>query len=420
MTATIHHGDCLDVLRGMPDNSVDAVVTDPPYGLSNTTPEKVADTIVRWAQGDREHVPMGKGFMGASWDAFVPPVAAWDECYRVLKHGGHLAVFAGSRTQDLMGLSIRLAGFDLRDSLAWLYGSGFPKSLDVGKAIERSKTLGDAKITVNGCTWIADRCDELGLSRKDLDAAAGTSDMGGWWASRLPHRASLPTAEQWVKLRAVLGDAPHWLDKYILPANAPGEAWERREVIGTRTGAQSESTGRYGAWGNDDGAGRSKFNVTTAATDLAKRYEGFGTSLKPAHEPIILARKPFPGTVAANVLEHGTGGLNIDATRIGPRTDPPFKYAAKAPKKERPTYVNDEGKTVQHSTVKPLSVMSWLVRLVTPPGGTVLDPFAGSGTTVEAALNEGFHVIGIEREAEYLPLIQQRIDRASERLPMAS
>ena len=119
---TLHHGDCLAHLRDMPDNSVDSIVTDPPYGLSNTTPDKVADTIVRWASGERDHVPEGRGFMGRSWDAFVPPPAVWDECLRVLKPGGHMLVFAGSRTQDLMGLSIRLAGFEIRDSLAWIYG----------------------------------------------------------------------------------------------------------------------------------------------------------------------------------------------------------------------------------------------------------------------------------------------------------
>src|SRR5699024_9657740 len=124
-------------MKAMPPESVDAIVCDPPYGLSNTTPAQVADTITKWAGGDRGHVPTGRGFMGKSWDAFVPPPAVWDECMRVLKPGGHMVVFAGSRTQDLMGLSIRLAGFEMRDSLAWLYGSGFPKSHDVGKAIDK-------------------------------------------------------------------------------------------------------------------------------------------------------------------------------------------------------------------------------------------------------------------------------------------
>src|SRR5699024_8021590 len=152
---TIHHGDCIETMNAMPPESVDAIVCDPPYGLSNTDPGSVADTITKWAGGDRGHVPTGRGFMGKSWDAFVPPPAVWDECMRVLKPGGHMVVFAGSRTHDLMGLSIRLAGFEIRDSMAWLYGSGFPKSHDVGKAIDRaagverkvvgSKVTGNAK-----------------------------------------------------------------------------------------------------------------------------------------------------------------------------------------------------------------------------------------------------------------------------------
>ena len=100
---TIHHDDCLTALRAMPDASVSAIVTDPPYGLSKTDPASVADTITKWATGDREHVPTGRGFRGKAWDAFVPPPAVWDECLRVLKPGGHMVVFAGSRTQDLMG-----------------------------------------------------------------------------------------------------------------------------------------------------------------------------------------------------------------------------------------------------------------------------------------------------------------------------
>lgn len=397
-TTTIHHGDCLTVLRSMPDASVSAIVTDPPYGLSNTNPASVADAITKWVGGDREHVPTGRGFMGKSWDAFVPPPAVWDECLRVLKPGGHMVVFAGSRTQDLMGLSIRLAGFDIRDSVAWLYGSGFPKSLDVSKAI---------------------------------DKAAGAE----------------------------------------------------REVVRERRGD-----------GTVVGLGHSGVaDITAPATDAAREWEGWGTALKPAHEPVIVARKPLEGTVAGNVLEHGTGALNIDGCRVGAEVIPEqragqarigtfertnmvtpertgrwpanvvldesqaevldqqsgvtssaqrigrrtgkadttsygefsgqervvmghndsggasrFFYTAKASKSERPVV---DG--TAHPTVKPLAIMQWLIRLTTPPGGLVLDPFAGSGTTIEAAILEGFPVIGIEREADYLPLIQSRIDRST-------
>ena len=414
---TIIHGDCLEELKKLEDNSVDAVITDPPYGLSNTKPAQVADVLKAWVTGDTVSVPAKRGgFMGADWDSFVPPPAVWEECMRVLKPGGHMAVFAGARTQDLMGLSIRLAGFEIRDTLGWVYGSGFPKSMDISKAI---------------------------------DKAAGAE-------------------------RAVV--------------------------------AMKSNRGRKSAsgWGMREDAGGDP--ITAPATSDAARWDGWGTALKPAIEPIILARKPLDGTVANNVLAHGVGGLNIDACRVkgepieihartsnitgansmsgtstgstgtgefrtdgrfpanvlldehaakemdkqsgvstsirAPRSNgtdhrnresytpdsgsqeprghndsggasrffPVFKYQAKAPKKERPVLVREDGTKVQHATVKPLKLMEWLVTLITPEGGTILDPFAGTGTTLQAATNKGFRAIGIEADADYIQLIHRRLE----------
>ena len=418
----LYHGDCLEELKKIPDNSVDSIVTDPPYGLSNTKPAQVADVLRSWISGDTNVVPAKRGgFMGKDWDSFVPPPAVWEECYRVLKPGGHMAVFAGTRTQDLMGLSIRLAGFEIREQLNWIYGTGFPKSMDVSKAI---------------------------------DKAAGAE-------------------------REVLSERPAY-------------------GIG----------GKGILNGHSEGA---TAKVTAPATDEAKKWEGWGTALKPATEPIVLARKPLEGTVANNVLTYGTGGLNIDACRVGddvrpkgastgevlsenssmsgPNTGrtvvgtvtgrfpanvlldehaakemdkqsgvsvsrvrkhrdsheakestaaygdygvaaydrgtsdeggasrffPVFKYQAKAPKKERPVVEKEDGTKVQHPTVKPVALMEWLVTLVTPPNGVVLDPFAGSGTTLQAALNEGFDPIGVEQDADYIQLINKRLDTPIER-----
>lgn len=378
----LYHGDCLEELKKIPDNSVDSIVTDPPYGLSNTKPAQVADVLKAWVTGDTGSVPAKKGgFMGKDWDSFVPPPAVWEECYRVLKPGGHMAVFAGTRTQDLMGLSIRLAGFEIREQLNWIYGSGFPKSMDVSKAI---------------------------------DKAAGAE----------------------------------------------------REVLSERPA--------YGIGGNGILSGHSEgatAKVTAPATDEAKKWEGWGTALKPATEPIVLARKPLEGTVANNVLTYGTGGLNIDASRVGTtgggnsckggddchcfekneiygatkhpvQSDEPkgrfptnvlldesaaeamgeqreffsvFKYQAKAPKKERPVVEKEDGTKIQHPTVKPVALMEWLVTLVTPANGVVLDPFAGSGTTLQAALNEGFDPIGVEQDVDYIQLINKRLDTTIER-----
>ena len=386
------------------------------------------DVVVGLPVGWHEsHSSTSKGFMNASWDGFVPPPAVWEECMRVLKPGGHMAVFAGARTQDLMGLSIRLAGFEIRDTLGWIHSQGFPKGQDLGKIID--KKLGAERTEVAGRGW-----------------HIGTGGGSG----------------------VTIG---HFAEKY-----KKGDATVGREVF-------------------------------APATSEAKRWTGWNSQLKPAIEPIILARKPLDGTVASNVLAHGVGGLNIDACRVGmsdadreaakvpmgdwsrsgttgatdsrngatfepapagrfpanvlldehaakemdkqsgvsvskaggrsgthffagnegaPTPDRPrgghndsggasrffpvFKYQAKAPKKERPVIEREDGSKIQHATVKPLALMEWLVSLIVPPGGVVLDPFAGSGTTLQAALNKGFQPIGIEQDADYIKLIEKRLE----------
>lgn len=330
--ATLHLGDCLDVLKTLPENSVDAIVTDPPYGLS---------------------------FMGRKWDYDVPSVEIWTECLRVLKPGGHLLAFAGTRTQHRMAVRIEDAGFEIRDMLAWIYGSGFPKS--------------------------------------------------------------------------------HNLD---------------------------------GDW------------------------QGWGTALKPALEPITVARKPLEGTVAANVLKHGTGAINVDGCRVGDGEDRasggmsgcparngiyhdkgrceratggrwpanlihdgsdevlavfPFQQSGaknphinKSKTKENSTSIgqgmegklrdytapsssgsasrffytakaskDDRDEKNTHPTVKPTDLMRHLVRLVTPPGGVALDCFMGSGSTGKAAALEGFSFVGIERESEFFEIAKRRIHQSS-------
>jgi site-specific DNA-methyltransferase (adenine-specific) len=430
-SVTLYHGDCLDVLRELPDNSVDAVATDPPYGLEFMGREwDGADGFRRSlnaADAGRDNVFGRTSRTSPEYRAlhtFQEWCQEWaTECLRILKPGGHLLAFGGSRTWHRLTAAVEDAGFEIRDSIAWLYGSGFPKSLDVPKAI---------------------------------DKAAGAE-------------------------RTIVGRDPNW-----------------------RARVHSDST-------YDGGQTRPEF-LTAPATEAAEQWQGWGTALKPAFEPIVVARKPLPGTVAANVLEHGTGALNIDATRIhtpgsegkpytvkrlkpgatlektggtwrpdsdqdlpwesgreyeghtkdgrwptnvvldesqaaeldkqtGPLTSgsraagtyglmgymgadaspmpaisgdsggasrffPVFRYEAKAPTSERPR----DGETA-HPTVKPLDLMRWLVRLVTPPGGTILEPFAGSGTTAEACVIEGFNCIAIEREADYLPLIVNRLSK---------
>lgn len=410
--ATLYHGDCLEVLRTLADNSIDSIVTDPPYGLA---------------------------FMGKRWDYDVPSQAIWEECLRVLKPGGHLLAFAGTRTQHRMAVRIEDAGFEIRDMIAWVYGSGFPKSLDVSKAI---------------------------------DKAAGAE----------------------------------------------------REVVGP-SATHTTKAMNGGAFNANRDRDAVQVMITAPATDAARQWQGWGTALKPALEPITVARKPLVGTVAENVLAHGTGALNIDGCRVDgehtytprltananmnddgwqkigkaaesvtvagrwpanlihdgsdevmaafpnapgqqravgpehgdkpsvncygdmgarPHTPPRgdtgsaarFFYCAKASKRDR-----DEGldgfekkrggpeqfdsrwkegtgelrqptRANLHPTVKPTDLMRYLVRLVTPPGGVVLDPFMGSGSTGKAAIIEGFRFIGIEREPNYFEIACRRIEYA--------
>ena len=391
MTYTILHGNNLDILPTLPDNSVDSIITDPPYEL---------------------------GFMGKKWDSsgIAYSVELWTECFRVLKSGGHLLSFGGTRTFHRMAVAIEDAGFEIRDNIAWLYGSGFPKSLDVSKAI---------------------------------DKAAGVE----------------------------------------------------REVVGTKMAspkgiknAEERTDTAAGAYGGVT----KEIDITAPATDEAKQWEGWGTALKPAHEPIIVARKSLIGTVAKNVLTYGTGAINIDGSRIGTEAitintfdngakpfgnavGEPFTsrqsqgrwpaniildehtaglldeqsgvstskisqmkaglveaigslnlsdkaadyeserghndsggasrffYVAKANKRDR-----NEGleRMNTHPTVKPTALMTYLVKLVTPPNGTVLDPFTGSGSTGKAAILNGFDFIGIEMTEDYLPIIQGRLEHA--------
>ena len=497
----IINGDCLEELKRLEDNSVDAVITDPPYGLSNTKPAQVADVLKAWVTGETEAVPAKRGgFMGKDWDSFVPPPAVWAECMRVLKPGGHMAVFAGARTQDLMGLSIRLAGFEIRDTLGWVYGSGFPKSLDVSKAIDKS-TGENRNRQYEFTEWMR----STGITAREIDEATGTN-MGGHYLTTASQPA-IATADLFDKLRHLLPEVPERIERLV--AERTGIEWTdyvKREVLSERPA--------YGIGGNGILNGHSEgatAKVTTSATDDAKRWEGWGTALKPAIEPIILARKPLDGTVANNVLAHGVGGLNIDACRVGATVEtwpksrmyggnpsevaftktsgdavsaqptgeapagrfpanvlldehaakemdkqsgnvkgvigmkkvsgghnfnigehtpqkfnktsgqikdsggasrffPVFKYQAKAPKRERPVIEREDGTKIQHPTVKPVALMEWLVSLIVPPGGVVLDPFAGSGTTLQAALNKGFTPIGIEQDADYIKLIEKRLE----------
>lgn len=395
LSVNLMHGDCLERMRELADNSVDSIVTDPPYGLS---------------------------FMGKKWDVSVPSVEIWKEALRVLKPGGHLLAFSGTRTYHHLAMNIELAGFEIRDQLQWIYGQGFPKSHDISKAI-------------------------------DKDAGAEREKIRYEWKD---------TAQQDKPFQSGFGDNRPWIEK-------------------------AKQQGFYEAAG------------TEPVTDAAKKWNGWGTALKPANEPIVLAQKPlWQDTIAKNVLEHGVGGLNIDACRISTTDklqklngsfsfnsgsganeknktiefvdaglgrfpsnvlldeeaaellDEQVKGKLHAPGNKNPSKAG-QGKNVKyntaglvkdasafnlggdptkasrffyvakaspsergdnsHPTVKPVALMEYLIKLVTPPRGTVLEPFMGSGTTGVAAKRLRFNFVGIELDKKYFDIAKNRIER---------
>jgi len=486
MTWTIHNGDCLEVLRTLPAASVDAVVTDPPYGLA---------------------------FMGKRWDYDVPAVEVWQECLRVLKPGGHLLAFAGTRTQHRMAVRIEDAGFEIRDIIAWVYGSGFPKSLDVSKAIDKGEGENKAR-QLRFTEWMR----STGITSQQIAEATGTSMASHYLTAG--SQPAIATADLFDKMRPHLPDVPEEIERLV--AERTGIEWtayRNREVVGTGTSGISTRKDLRNDNGTVWGASSSEFAITAPATEAARQWSGWGTALKPALEPITVARKPLIGTVAANVLEHGTGAINVDGCRVGadggttrseqaPYADSGWRtghkveplnagrwpanlihdgseevlagfpdakgavsngrkgkagiyddgiaaaeqrpgyadtgsaarffYCAKASKRDRDeglggfevkrtggmsatadgsmlTGSGNERTTARanvHPTVKPTDLMRYLCRLVTPPNGTILDPFTGSGSTGKAAMLEGFQFIGIEREAEYCEIARARISKA--------
>ena len=381
MKYQILQGDNRDTLKTIADNSIDAIVTDPPYGID---------------------------FLGKSWDANTGALETYQECLRVLKPGGHILAFSAARTYHHLAVTLEQAGFEIRDQIMWIYSSGFPKSQDIGKSIQRS----------------------LGVKEYE-EVEVDTTKNSGFG---MTDHAKVRAGEEWSTPAATV-----------------------KKVI---------------------------------ATDPeAKAWSGWGTALKPAHEPIALARKPIKGSIKDNVLKHGVGALNIEATRVSledgavnPRTQVEYSdysfgnagegnkqknlpakfnpnaagrfpsnvlgdipdyqkyfYCPKVSRKERHIGLRDPGAlfsgsrtdiyqpknngidismptaeknsegTNNHPTVKPIELMKYLIKLVTPPGGTVLDPFNGSGSTGCAAVELGHQYIGCELDPAYVEIATKRI-----------
>lgn len=415
---TLYHGDNRDVLRQLPDNSISSVVTDPPYALVSIV-KRFGGANAAPAKGNDAYMRASAGFMGKQWDTGEVAFSEdfWAEVLRVLKPGGHIAAFGASRGYHRMACAIEDAGFEIRDSLMWLYGVGFPKSHDVGQNIEKKITTGSERREGR----------DLGLTRNRFSGTVeGTliSDTGG------KVELTTPEAQAWEGWGTALKPA---FEPIVLARKPLSEGTVAANVLRWGTGAlnidgcrvPTDESLNGGAYAKDGGRTESHSLHGGSGMNQPGKTTGKEFEQPPSRWPANVVHDgsgevvgAFPMTkngVAVNskrkseIIQnevygkgwkhsgndegYGVAGASESAAR--------FFYSAKASKVDRAGS--------KHPTVKPVALMEWLATLITPPGGTVLDPFAGSGTTGAAARNKGFRAVLIERENEYVEDIKRRL-----------
>lgn len=384
--AVVYLGDSRVLLPYLADNTIDAIVTDPPYELTDGRSKR--------------------GFMGHAWDAtgVAFDVALWAECLRVTKPGGHLVAFGATRTWHRLACAIEDAGWEIRDSLHWLFGSGMPKSLNVEKAITKSGGEGGPHAGMG--TALKPAHEPIVLARKPLDGTVAANVLAHGTGALNIDATRIATDDRF-------GGGAKGSSGFVAGYQAgsgwvPGPAggrWPANVVLTHSPGcAQSGDSWQCALDCPVDRLDAQSGDVGAAAPASGPTFTG------PSERGAMSGAFTGMGDRAPSF--HGdAGGASRFFHRSIPDNADPFHYCGKAPKSER---VQVDG--VTHPTQKPLGLMRWLTRLVTPRDGVILDPFAGSGTTLEAAVAEGYHVIGLEQQPEYLPLISARVERVGQQL----
>jgi DNA modification methylase len=509
MSQIVINADNIKALKEYPDNYFDAVVTDPPYGLGKEP--DAAELMKDWVQKGYHEIT-GTGFMGKEWDAFVPQPIFWKEVFRVLKHGGHVVSFFGTRTYDWGVMAMRFAGFEVRDCIQWIYGSGFPKSHNIGKAIDKIKgnereVIGERKVLdITGGNYK----NSFSETNKEYFFTKGNSIWEGWGSALKPANEPIVLARK--PLEKGLSIAENVLKWGTGGINIDGcrVGIEERTYKGSGKSNQRYSDGRAGL---TDGRGQDiEFNAQgrfpanlilthhpececkglkkvkgmidkpTNRTEMGNTWDDDNSGLRKnmpknsggyadengeetiedwdCHEdcPIRIMDEQSGISKTGDIKPHKVKGtttygngngffLSRDYIEVNFKGDvggaSRFFYCAKASKSERNKGLEDfddklkmtqmrsangsgeknfEGgfqdqimKNV-HPTVKPVKLMQYLVRLITPPNGKVLDPFCGSGTTGIACKLEGFEFVGLEQDGEYSKIAQSRIDNYEEEI----
>jgi DNA modification methylase len=393
-TFQLMQGNSLELLKTLEDNSVDAIVTDPPYGLSQHSQGDIVNALTAWLAGE-EYTHGKAGFMGKAWDSFVPSPMLFKECYRVLKHGGHILCFAGSRTQDLMSLSIRLAGFEMRDACLWLYGSGFPKGQNIAKGIEKLGLHEEAKKWEGYNTQIKPAYEPIIMARKPLDGTVVNNvlkhGVGG-----LNIDACRVQSDDVVGGRGGKKDT----DGAMCFGGYKGDGYEPRRHTQGRYPANiildgSDSVEALFPYAKTGGGScrPNGHNPETSRTNFA-----FGANHEYKRDPSEGSASRYFYHAKASKADRDEGIVHLSETEgVGALRDG-----------DRPAF----NKGNPHPTVKPTQLMRYLVKLVTPQGGLVLDPFMGSGSTGKACMLEGMRFIGMELNEEYVKIAEARIEHA--------
>jgi site-specific DNA-methyltransferase (adenine-specific) len=431
-------GDNIESLKKLPDNSIDSVVTDAPYGLGK---EQDMNIVLKdWIEKGYSEIK-GKGFMQKEWDAFVPQPAFWKELYRVLKPGGHILCFFGTRTYDIGTMAMRLAGFEIRDQIMWIYGSGFPKSLNIGKAFDKKNGNEREVVEINkrGMSSNAMKPDKgwnANSMGPEIEITKGSSQYEGWGTALKPANEPICLARKPLSEKTIVDNVIKWGTGGI-------------NVDGCRIDLNGDNTSRKLSGANDG-----IFNCSKVVGSVDDKWK----------------EGRFPANIlfdeeAAQVLDEQSGKLSNQSTskrKGGFKTEyvggdnikkyetdayndkggaSRFFYVAKVSKKERnlgldnfedkeentpSSYkdgvrINNRGEVREpvvtknnHPTLKPINLMTYLCRLITPPGGIVLDPFMGSGSTGISACLEGFRFVGMELDEDYFKIAEARVNNFEE------